>query len=314
VSSCIFDFPNNAALEVNQVPDTAGSLVTYEARDGRAYITFNRSEKKNALTEKMLDTLMHYLDRAESDDDVRVIVFRGAGNDFCTGHDLAEVGHEYGEPQLDATGKARRPSQRARLHHDRHYIARFQRIFLSPKPTLALISGYCIGAGLYVAEGCDLSIAADNARIGHPEQKLGLSGASYFGAWEIMAMGPRKARELLLLAELWTAQEALAAGLVNKVVAAADLDDAGEVWAERIVRLPRDGLAIGKAAAHLAYDSLRLTGQFSYGYVMHALASNIRYEKDEFNFMKAKRDAGVRASSHGREAFYSAPEDAGDER
>ncbi|NIF55146.1 MULTISPECIES: enoyl-CoA hydratase/isomerase family protein [Burkholderiaceae] len=290
--------------------ETLSQLVTYEARDGRAYITFNRPEKKNALTEQMLDMLMDHLDRAEADDDVRVIVFRGAGGDFCTGHDLAEVGHEYGEPQLDATGKPRRPSQRARLHHDRHYIARFQRIFLSPKPTLALISGYCIGAGLYIAEGCDLSIASDNAKIGHPEQKLGLSGASYFGAWEIMAMGPRKARELLLLAELWSAQDALAAGLVNRVVPQAELTEAGEAWAERIVRLPRDGLAIGKAAAHLAYDSLRLTSQFSYGYVMHALATNVRYEKDEFNFMKAKRESGVRASSHGREAFYKSSDGA----
>jgi enoyl-CoA hydratase len=290
--------------------DRTSSLVTYEARDGRGYITFNRPEKKNALTHAMLDTIMSHLEKAESDDDVRVIVFRGGGDDFCTGHDLAEVGKEYGEPEVTASGKPRRPSQRARLHHDRKYIERFHKIFLCGKPTLALVKGYCLGAGLYIVEGCDLAIASDTVRMGHPEQKLGLSGAAYFAAWEIVNMGPRKARELLLLAEVWNAEQVLAAGLVNKVVPHASLEQAGEEWAERIVRLPRDALAIGKAATHMAYDSLRLTSQFTYGYVMHSLATNIRYEADEFNFMKAKRDEGVRGASHGREDFYKKGVDA----
>ncbi|AUT72425.1 enoyl-CoA hydratase-related protein [Paraburkholderia hospita] len=284
--------------------------IDYVAKDGRAYITINRPEKKNAMTGAMLDQLMDGYDRAEADDDVRVVVLRSAGDDFSTGHDLAEVGTEYGETTYDDKGRPRKPSQRARLLHDKRYIERFERIFRFLKPTLTLVKGYCLGAGLYLAEGSDLVIAADTAKMGHPEQKLGLSGAAYFAAWEIMALGPRKARELLLMADVWDAQTCLANGLINKVVPLASLDDEGEEWAERIVRLPRDGIVVGKAATNLAMDSLGIASQFSYGHVLHALATNVRYESDEYNFMKQRRDKGVRASNHEREAFYTAKEKA----
>lgn len=278
--------------------------VEYLAQNGRAYVTLNRPAKKNAMTTEMWDQLMVCYDRAESDDGVRVVVLRSAGEDFCAGHDLAEVGGQYGETTVDASGRARRPSQRVRLRYDKRYIERLQRIFHSLTPTLALVKGYCLGGGLYLAEASDLVIAADTARMGHPEQKTGLSGAAYFDAWEMMTLGVRKARELLLMADVWTAEQALANGLINKVVARADLDDSGEEWAERIVRLPRDGIAIGKASTLLAMQSLGLNSQFFYGPVMHALATNIRYEEDEFNFFKEKRDKGVRAAAHAREDLY----------
>lgn len=278
--------------------------VDYLARDGRAYVTLNRPEKKNAMSQEMWEQLMDAYDRAEEDDDVRVVVLRGAGDDFCAGHDLSEVGNQYGDGGTDEQGRKRRPSQRARLQYDKTYIERFQRIFTFLKPTVALVKGYCLGGGLYMAESADLVIAADNAKLGHPEQKLGLSGAAYLDAWEIMTLGARKARELLLLAEVWSAQEARENGLVNKVVPLAELEERGEQWAERIVRLPRDGIALGKAATNMAYQALGVTSQFTYGHVLHSLATNMRWEPGEFNFIKERGEMGVRASNHAREAFY----------
>ena len=278
--------------------------VDYVARDGRAYITLNRPAKKNAMSNVMWKQLMHAYDRAEDDDDVRVVILQGAGDDFCAGHDLSEVGNQYGDGGTDEEGRKRRPSQRARLQYDKQYIERFQRIFTFLKPTLSLVKGYCLGGGLYMAESSDLVIAADTARLGHPEQKLGLSGAAYLDAWEIVTLGARKARELLLLAEVWSAQEALANGLVNKVVPLHELEERGEAWAERIVRLPRDGIALGKAATNMAMQSLGVTSQFTYGHVMHSLATNMRWEPGEFNFMKERKVKGVRAMNHEREAFY----------
>jgi enoyl-CoA hydratase len=288
--------------------------IDYATGNGRAYVTLNRPDKKNAMSEAMWAELMRCYDRAEADDDVRVVVLRGAGDDFCAGHDLAEVGNQYGDGGTDAGGRRRRPSQRARLKYDKAYVERLQRIFTSLKPTLALVKGYCLGGGLYLAEASDLVIAADTARLGHPEQKLGLSGAAYFDAWEIMTLGARKARELLLLAEIWTAEEAKANGLVNKVVPLSSLDEAGEQWAERIVRLPRDGVALGKAATTLALQSLGVGGQFSYGHVLHTLATNLRYEPEEFNFMKERKIRGVRAASHDREEHYRRPRAADETR
>ncbi len=286
---------------------SATGKIAYRVSDGRAYLTIDRPTKKNAMSEAMWAALMRAYDRAEADDDVRVVVLTGAGEDFCAGHDLAEVGNLYEEPGVATGERKRRPSQRARLKYDTQYVERYRRIFASPKPTLALVKGYCLGGGLYLAESCDLVIAADTARLGHPEQKLGLSGAAYFDAWEIMTLGARKARELLLLAEVWSAEEAAANGLINKVVPRAELEEAGEAWAERIVRLPRDGVALGKAATHLALQSLGVTGQFAYGPLLHTLATNVRYESDEFNFMKERKVGGVRESNHARERFYVEP-------
>ena len=72
------------------------------------------------------------------------------------------------------------------------------------------------------------------------------------------------------------------------------------------MRLPKDAIAIGKAATHLAMDSLGMTSQFVHGYVSHALGTNIRYEEGEFNFMKKRRDQGVRTAAHEREGHFSA--------
>lgn len=276
-------------------------MVLYEKRDGKAYVTFNRPEKRNALSYAAFDRLMACIADAEQDDDVRVVIIAGAGGHFSAGHDLAEIGSEYG---FDPSGKGRRPSQRARLDFDRRHLNQFRDLFYCSKPTIALVRGTCVGAGLHIVEACDLAIASDAARIGHPEQKAGLAGAAYMTAWNILAAGPKKARELLLIADMLKPEEAVQMGLVNKVVPDAELESAGEDWAERIAKLPRDAIAFGKAATNLALDSLGMTSQFAHGYVMHALSTNIRYEEDEYNFMKKRRDEGVRSASHGREERY----------
>jgi len=270
--------------------DALAQSVLYEKKDGKAYITLNRPEKRNALTYAAFDRLMALLEDAQRDDDIRVVVIRGAGGHFCAGHDLAEIGSEYG---FDPSGKGRRPSQRARLDFDRRHLQQFRDLLYCSKPTVALVRGYCVGAGLHIVEACDLAIASDAAKMGHPEQKAGLAGAAYMTAWNIMAAGPKKARELLLIADVLAPQEAVQMGLINKVVPDDELEAAGEEWADRIARLPRDAIAIGKAAAHMALDSLGMTSQFTHGYVLHALSTNIRYESDEYNFMKQRRENGA---------------------
>jgi enoyl-CoA hydratase len=286
---------------MNHPESTVEETLLYDKRGGKAYITFNRPAKRNALTYAAFDRMMDCLADAEQDDDIRVVILSGAGGHFSAGHDLAEIGSEYG---FDPSGKGRKPSQRARLNFDRRHLNQFRDLFYCSKPTIALVRGYCVGAGLHIVEACDLAIASDAARIGHPEQKAGLGGAAYMTAWNILAAGPKKARELLLIADMLAPQEAVQMGLVNKVVADAELEAAGEDWADRIAKLPRDAIAFGKAATNLALDSLGMTSQFAHGYVVHALSTNIRYEEDEYNFMKKRRDEGVRSASHGREERY----------
>jgi len=293
-------------MQRQEQPENAMSTehIQYSKSGGVATITFNRPEKRNALTYSAFDSMLEFLADAEDDDDVRVVVLQGAGDHFCSGHDLAEIGTEYG---FDPSGKGRRPSQRARLDFDRKHLNQFRDLFYCRKPTIALVRGYCVGAGLHIVEACDLAIASDAAKIGHPEQKAGLAGAAYMTAYNIMAAGPKKARELLLIADMLAPQEAVQMGLVNKVVPDAQLEAAGAEWASRIAKLPRDAIAFGKAAAHLALDSLGMTSQFAHGYVVHALSTNIRYEDDELNFMKKRRDEGIKSATSQREGRYADP-------
>ncbi|HEX2888931.1 enoyl-CoA hydratase/isomerase family protein, partial [Vineibacter terrae] len=147
-------------------------------------------------------------------------------------------------------------------------------------------------------------LADETARLGHPEQRMNLCGASYMLTWDILAMGPKRAREMLLLGEVMTAHAAREAGLVNKVVADGALAAAGEDWAERIVRLPRDGIAVGKMATHMALDSLGVSRQFLHGYVAHTIGTNVRFERDEFNFLRERRGSGVTRAIKAREDFH----------
>ncbi len=100
--------------------------IQYAKQGGIATLTFNRPDKRNALTYAAFDRLMECLADAQDDDDVRVVILQGAGEHFCAGHDLAEIGSEYG---FDPSGKGRRPSQRARLNFDRKHLNQFRDLF-----------------------------------------------------------------------------------------------------------------------------------------------------------------------------------------
>jgi len=267
-----------------------------------ARIRFNRPEKKNALTYAMQAKILAFLDEVEADDDVRVVVFDSSGADFCSGHDLSEVGG--GLSEVDAEGNRRRASQRKRLNADRQYIGFFRRIFEFTKPTVAIVRGYCLGAGLYMAESVDYLIADDSARMGHPEQRYGLSGAAYIQLWEIMTLGARRARELLLLGEIWDAATAREYGLINRVVPPAELEQAAAAVLDKITRLPRDGVAVGKASTLNCYDALGMLSQFVMGPVYHTLSTNMRWEPDEQNFMKIKSKDGVASLNKKRSELY----------
>src|SRR5262249_37653540 len=110
----VVDARSASWMRENEMSDEGS--VDYKMRDGRAYVTLNRPSKKNAMSDAMWDQLMVAYDRAEADDDVRVVILTGAGDDFCAGHDLSEVGNQYKDPvPVEEGRKPRRPSQRTRL-------------------------------------------------------------------------------------------------------------------------------------------------------------------------------------------------------
>jgi enoyl-CoA hydratase len=208
--------------------------VLYEARDGIAWITLNRPEVHNAIDLEMRDALWALLDAAEADDDVGVVVFRGAGGAaFSAGADISEFG----------TAPSYTDARRSRLERDL-----WGRVLHFPKPTIAAILGYALGAGCELSLLCDFRIAAEDARIGLPEAKLGYIPTAGGTQTLQRTIGPGRALDMLLTAEPVSAQTALDYGLVHRVVPTAQLDAETEALARRLRSQPSAALQAARRA------------------------------------------------------------------
>ncbi|MDQ0616658.1 enoyl-CoA hydratase/isomerase family protein [Arthrobacter globiformis] len=278
--------------------------VYLEKRGPVGHLVLNRPEKHNALRFSDLDDLVDLLHEAEADDEIRVIILRGNGKSFCAGHDYNDALRSYGlEVQADGS-KPRRPSQRSRLIRDRRLGEGYKAFHFSLKPVIAQIHGVCTGAGMYLAEMVDLVICSENARFSHAEQRFGLAGNTWHLNTQILLYGPKRAREILLLGDTFDGKEAHALGLANRSVPEAELEATAADWASRVAQHPRDALVTGKAMWQMALESLGGSEQFARGYVGHTLGTNLRFEEDEFNFLKERKAHGTRDAFHERDTYY----------
>jgi enoyl-CoA hydratase len=288
------------------------STVIYETKDTIARITLNRPEKLNAWDfpgqKGLVDDFHSALDLAEEDDDVKVVIIKAAGRAFSSGHDLTTVGFVYGY----GTGEKgeRRPSQRIRLKVDRKtFDANHRRLFLFPKVTLAQVHGYCLGEGMILMLCCDLAVVAEDSQIGHFDQRMGFAGSGMGTIPILMAtVGIKRAMELLLTGKTIDGKEAERIGLVNAAVPIEKLAETTDRLAGLVCLMPRDGIAIGKAHRQLSYESMGLTHGFSQGYITHTLFTNLRWEDDEYNFFKKRREKGARSGFHERDDRYRSVE------
>lgn len=202
-------------------------------KDGVAVLTMNRPDRLNALSVPMLDAMLEALARLAGDSDVGVVVLTGAGRGFCAGGDVKAMaeGREFGGDTFEdkASGLRARMEVSRWLHE-------------MPKPTLAMVRGAAAGAGLSLALACDLRVASDNARFAPAFARVGYSG-DFGGSWFLTQLvGTAKARELYYTAEILGAEQALALGLVNRVVADAALETETMALARRLAAGPRVAL------------------------------------------------------------------------
>ena len=195
--------------------------------DGVATLTLNRPEALNALSMEIRHGLLEAMERLAEDDSVACVILTGAGRGFSAGGDVKSMGER----------AARGFEYRARSIQNSHRIPMMMRTF--PKPIIGMINGVAVGAGLSMALACDLRVAARSARFGTGFLKIGLSG-DWGGSWTLTRLvGTAKARELYLLGDMISADEALSCGMVNRVVDDADLLAATMTMARRIAALPR---------------------------------------------------------------------------
>lgn len=273
-----------------------------------ARLVLNRPDKHNALRFDDLDRLVVALREAEEDDDVRVVILKGRGPSFCAGHDYDDALRSYGlEPAADGR-KPRRPSQRSRLLRDRKLGMNYMAFQNSLKPVIAQVHGHCTGVGMYLVELVDLAVCAHDAHFSHAEQRLGLAGNTWHMNSQILMYGAKKARELMLLGDAFDGLAAERLGLVNRSVTDADLERTVEEWARRIAKHPRDALVTGKAMHQMAMESLGAAAQFTRGYVGHTLGTNLRFEPDEFNFLRERAKDGTTATFKQRDGRFDTSE------
>jgi len=217
--------------------------ILYEVSDRVAVITLNRPERANAQTMGLLDDLDAAWTRAADDDEVRVIVLRGNGKHFSSGHDLKDRS----SPMPDKITLESIYRIEARRYLE--YSLRWRN---TPKPSIAAVQGKCIAGGLLLCWPCDLIVAADNAEFSDPVVFMGIGGVEYHGhTWEL---GPRKAKEILFTGRAVTASEAEQVGMVNRVVPLAELETATMDLARQIAQMHPFALRQAKRAVNQTLD------------------------------------------------------------
>jgi 2-ketocyclohexanecarboxyl-CoA hydrolase len=206
--------------------------ILYEATDGIAWITINRPAVLNAFRGKTVDELIHAFRTAWRDRDVGVCVLTGTGERaFSTGGDQSER-TDAGYGGAGGIGLDM---------HGLHGIIR-----AIPKPVIAMVNGYAIGGGHVLHVLCDLTIAADTAKFGQVGPKVGSVDPGFGTAYLARLVGEKKAREIWYLCRQYTAAQALAMGLVNAVVPAAELRAETEKWCREILEKSPTALKLAK--------------------------------------------------------------------
>jgi len=206
----------------------------YEKQNGIAYVTLNRPQVLNIYNIQMRDDLCQLLSAVRDDSEVAIVVFKGAGDRaFCAGADLSEF----------LTAPSPVIARQARFQRD------VWGLFLSlPQPVIAALHGYVLGSGIEIALCCDLRIASEDVRFGLPEASLGIIPAAGGTQTLPRTVGKAKALEMLLAGRWLDAQEALAAGLVNRIVTRQDLFTTAEDIARKIASLPPLAVRYAKEA------------------------------------------------------------------
>ena len=249
--------------------DPADPVVRYEADGPVALVTMNRPAVANAQNTELIDALDAAFDRADADDDIRVVVLAGAGKHFSAGHDLKAL---VGQEEPDAWVAMRATPEGKFRHEQVMYVDRCRKIHDFRKPTVAAVQGKCVAAGLMLACMCDLIVAADDAVFSNPV--LRMTGAGVELLVEPWELGIRKAKEFLLAAEELDATDAERLGLVNKVVPRAELLERTLELARRVALVPPVTAQVVKASINNVGELMGKSASWRYHFMAHHWVHN----------------------------------------
>ncbi len=234
--------------------------ILYDKKAGVAWITINRPQVRNAFRTRTVTELTHAFEDARFDRTVGVVVLTGAGDKaFCAGGDQKERGE-------DGYATDERPMDVEALHSAIRHI---------PKPVIAMVNGFAIGGGHVLHVLCDLSIAADTAVFGQTGPRVGSVDAGHGTGFLARAVGEKKAREIWYLCRQYSAQDALAMGLVNKVVPLKSLKTEVEQWCAELLDKSPTALALAKQSFNIDSEQRAGVAQFAH------TALNLYYQTEE---------------------------------
>lgn len=243
-------------------------VVLVEKKDGIATITVNRPDKLNALDAEVIVSLAMALEQLRKDDDIRVAVLTGAGEKaFIAGADIAEF-------------KGARAVDQYRVMQTADIYTAMERF---PKPTIAMINGFCLGGGCELAMACDIRIAGDKAKLGQPETNLGIIPGGGGTQRLPRLVGQGRAMRLIYTGEIVDAATAERIGLVDEVVPQAELTERTMELAAKIAEKSPASLQAAKECVRAAWQMPLDTG--------------LRYERSWFGmlFSTDDKDEGVTA-------------------
>jgi enoyl-CoA hydratase len=245
-------------VDINSL-ETVSYRVHQPGDQGIAIISLNRDSKRNAQNNQMTYELNACYDAAARDSNVKVIVLRAEGKHFSAGHDLRDKSNHLDFPQVfPQSGFTGEGQEGMMAHEEEVYFNMCWRWRNIPKPVIAAAQGMTIAGGLMLLWVADIIIAADDATFSDPVVAFGVNGVEYFAhPWEL---GARKAKELLFTGDAFTAQEAMDAGMINRVVPAADLDSATMTMAAKIATKPGFALKLAKESVN---QTLEAQGQYN---------------------------------------------------
>ena len=295
--------------------DTADDRVLFDVdHDKRiATITFNNPKQRNSYDASMREAVARCLDQVAEDDDLTVVVLRGAGGVFSTGADMNNAYGWYGE---SATGKntdntdaatKRRPSQRRRLAVDRKSFSFYHNFMGFPKVTVGEIAGYALGGGFEMALMTDISVIARDTRIGMPATRfLGPALGSLHMFFH--RLGPVLSRRLLLTGDIIEAGEIDHLGIFTDTCDPGSVTARARYWAEKAAKMPADGVVIAKEAFRLVEQSQAYQGEEVASYLFHAFGTNLQFAPDEFNFVKTRAQHGAKEAFRLRDEHFHVAE------
>jgi enoyl-CoA hydratase len=253
-------------------------------RVGRvAWLTLNRPERLNALTNDLIARLGEQVDALSDDPEVRVIVLRGAGRAFCAGYDL-----DWGT-EAESTAERRAGWDPVRDYLGMHRnVEGFMRLWRSPRPVVAAVHGWCVGGGTDLLLCADLVVVAEDARIGYPPARVWGSPTTALWAYRI---GIERAKRLLLTGDAFDGRTAERWGLASAAVPAERVQDEARELAERMALLPANQLAMMKLLVNQAVENMGLASTQTLGTIFDGIA---RHTPEGRAWRERAREAGVR--------------------